>query len=436
MFFIGSLLPSVVYCQAVPELIILQEEYSSCADEDTQVKIVITGIPPVSITYLYNDLVGNANSSIDTIFLELADTGIFIITGYSDCCSDYIPASDTILLNRYEAPGVSFSGGGFQCDITQVNPLIAHFVGTPPFILSCLINNIPETISTEESTYTFDYAYDFELITIQISDLYCIQEFIDTVYIRSGNIPAPEIEGDSTACVNAASTYSVDNDMYHDSWYIPGVSVDYIDAEGNGSVRITWLTPGEYTLTVKLIDTVSECESPETTLLVTVNESPVLDEGIDTTVCISVDEGLEISIPSVADNAIYWPTIDIHGPTVTIHEAGSFPYILTNTFGCCDTSVLIVNSNCSPELYVPEAFTPNGDQINDLLELFGEYENLDFSVYSPSGILLFKSTGDRDFWDGTSEGRELPEGSYYWHANYTNTDHAEINLSGVVTIIR
>jgi gliding motility-associated-like protein len=429
--------PTDAFSQSDPELIIIQEEYSTCPNEVTEVKVVITGIPPVSITYLYNDQPGNANSSTDTIFLELTDTGLFIITSYSNCCSDYIPTADTIVLNEYEAPGVNFTGGGFQCDIAQINPLVAHFEGTPPFILNCLINSVQETITTDEYSFTFNYPYDFQVITQEISDANCSQEFIDTAYFYTGDIPAPAIDGDTIVCVNSVAIYSVDNDMYYAAWSIPGIAVYYFDAETNGSfVRVTWYLPGSYEVIVKLINTESGCESLETSIFVHVNETPVLGEVLDTSVCINVENIFTISIPTETGDAVYWPTIEFIGATVTIEEAGTYPYILTNDMGCSDTSALVVINNCAPELHVPQAFTPNGDQINDYLELFGVYNNLNFSVYSPSGVLLFRSTGINDFWDGTSDGNDVPEGSYYWHAAYTDANDLGHEESGVVTIIR
>lgn len=434
---VSFIVPFSVHAQSDPELIILQSEYSACEDMDAEVKLVVTGTPPVSITYLYNGDVGNANSSTDTIFLDLADTGIFIITSFRDCCCDYIPTADTILLSRYNVPEVYFTGGGFQCDISQISPLVAHFEGIPPFILTCLINNNPETITTSDYSYTFSYPYDFQVITQQIADLYCSQEYVDTVYFRTGDIPTPEIHGDTVGCVNATALYTVDNDMYYASWSIPGVTVYYFDAESNGSfILVTWSAPGTYQIILKLINTESGCESPETTLGVTVHESPVLDEEIDTTACLSTDGGLQINIPAGTGDAIYWPTIDFHGASVTINDAGTYPFVLTNALGCSDTSALVVVDNCTPKLYVPEAFTPNGDQINDYLELFGIYQNLEFSVYSPSGLLLFRSVDDSDFWDGTNDGREVPEGSYFWSAIYYDGNNAECKETGKVTIIR
>jgi gliding motility-associated-like protein len=437
LFILINLLPTIIYCQSDPELIILEEEYMSCSEQMTELKIVVTGTPPVSITYLYNDEPGNANSSTDTILLPLTDIGIFVITGFRDCCSDYIPASDTILIERYDSLSVSFTGGGYQCDAAQFSPLVVNFEGTPPFILSCFVNNVAETIFSDTYTQIISYPYDFELITREVSDLNCTSEYIDTLYVINGDIPAPEIIGDTIACLNSVSVFSVDNDMYYASWSIPGISVYYFDATSNGSfIQVTWSEPGIYEIIVKLLNTQSGCESPETQINVAVFESPVVRERIDTISCMSEGSSFEISFPTLEGETVYWPSLDYGGATLNFTEPGSYDYILTNESGCTDTGILILTDNCAPEIYVPTAFTPNGDGLNDQLTIFGIFSELDFSVYTPSGILLFRNSGNADYWDGTSDGKDVPEGSYYWHAIFNDRNNVQRSKNGLVTIIR
>jgi gliding motility-associated-like protein len=70
------------------------------------------------------------------------------------------------------------------------------------------------------------------------------------------------------------------------------------------------------------------------------------------------------------------------------------------------------------EIYVPTAFTPNGDGKNDFLhpKLIGIKELKYFSVYNRYGELIFKSTNENDGWDGLIKGKEQNTGSYVWIA--------------------
>jgi gliding motility-associated-like protein len=115
---------------------------------------------------------------------------------------------------------------------------------------------------------------------------------------------------------------------------------------------------------------------------------------------------------------------------------GTYSFIQTDINTCVDTGQVIITEICIPEFHVPEAFTPNGDQINDVLEVFGIYFNLRFTIYSPSGQELFHAEDNSTFWDGTRNGKELPNGRYYWYADYTDKYGLPYSKSGFVMLIR
>ncbi len=421
---------------SVPELIIPFPKISLCPGSEVDLQIIIDGIAPVSVIYEYNGTGGNANSSTNTITIPVQDTGIFVITSYSDFSSGYIDASDTIFILD-DSLDIYFTGGGFQCDSSLMEPLTAHFLGIAPFMLVCTINDFYYAITAVNNTYVFALPYDFTMITQQISDQQCTREYIDTLYVQTGFLAPPAIVGDADVCANSTSTYIAENDTNITNWYIPGVSVYSIDTMSDGEfVTVDWTSPGEYIVRASLIDPETGCESPESELEVTVHGIPLHGEMIDTTVCIAVDGSIQIDIPVEEDDDIFWPTLGYHNVSAILSGAGIYPFIYTSRWGCTDSSAVQVIDSCATGLFVPEAFTPNGDQINDYLELFGTYGNLEFSVYSPSGILLFRSTTIGDFWDGTSGGKQVPDGSYYWHAIYTDGNNAELKKSGRVTIIR
>jgi gliding motility-associated-like protein len=424
--------------QAVnPELIITQHEYSICSGEEVEAKITIDGTPPVALIYEYNGDIDTVVSNLNDIYLTFSAQGICVITEYKDDSTPLIHVSDSIIINEFPAPEVEFDGGGYVCDTSQAVLLTAIFNGEPPFVLVCRINDIPDTVITNDTTYVFNIPYDFQIVTQEISDLNCAREFIDTAYVRSGDIPAPVIVGDTSVCAGSTAVYSTDTDIFTAEWSVPGIAVYDVDTASNGAfVTVSWTNSGEYTINMKLVDEDSGCESPETELNVSVYSAPALEAEIDTLVCIDLNGDLFIEIPTETGDIVYWPDLDYTGATLTFNEEGTFPFIQTNTYGCSDTSSLNLINNCIPTLHVPEAFTPNGDGINDYLELFGVYHNLDFSVYSPGGLLLFHSMDENMMWDGTSGGKQLPDGSYFWHASYSDNHGGEHKQSGVITIIR
>jgi gliding motility-associated-like protein len=420
-----------------PELIIDQHEYAICSGEEVEAQIFISGEPPVGLIYEFNSQIDTVVSSSNTIYLTFDVGGICYFLEYKDYEHPLIATSDSIVITENYAPHVTFEGGGFICDINVNSPLVAHFQGEPPFVLICLINDIPDTVHVTGYTYTFDLSYDFQLITQEVWDAYCKSNFIDTFYYRIGDIPIPEITGDSAVCTGSRVVYSTDPDMYNAIWSVPGVAVYDVDSATHGSfVTINWVNEGDFEVRLKLVNFQNGCESQEAVMNVVVFPSPTAPVAIDTTVCLDEAGSFSYAFSPEPGETVNWPTIEVTGPSVTLDEEGFYPFILTNEYGCTDTGSINLINSCIPKLFVPEAFTPNGDGINDVLPVFGTFHYLEFSVYSPGGSLLFRSEGESVNWDGTSGGTVLPGGSYFWSAVYYNNEDSPYKKSGVVTIIR
>ena len=68
------------------------------------------------------------------------------------------------------------------------------------------------------------------------------------------------------------------------------------------------------------------------------------------------------------------------------------------------------------ELKIPNVFTPNGDQVNDLFQVETDGTTVyEFSVFTRTGTRVYYSRSPRINWDGNSlEGDELKEGIYYY----------------------
>ena len=107
--------------------------------------------------------------------------------------------------------------------------------------------------------------------------------------------------------------------------------------------------------------------------------------------------------------------------------------LVTDENGCTGREVINVFVDQEDQIDVPTIFTPNNDNINDRLNIFGspDIRGVNFKVYSRWGELLFEST---DFvpndplngWDGTVNGSPASSGTYTWTAEYIleNNDRA------------
>lgn len=86
-------------------------------------------------------------------------------------------------------------------------------------------------------------------------------------------------------------------------------------------------------------------------------------------------------------------------------------------------------------MYIPNAFTPNGDGLNDLFGVKGEgIDDLHVLVYDRWGEVIFESTEGEDQWDGSFKGRPVQQGTYVYQV-FARGDKP-LSRTGSVTLIR
>jgi gliding motility-associated-like protein len=122
--------------------------------------------------------------------------------------------------------------------------------------------------------------------------------------------------------------------------------------------------------------------------------------------------------------------------TLTISEEGK--YWVTGYFMECLSSdtIVLLRANCN--VYVPNAFTPNNDGINDEFfalpnESISEFKMIIFNRW---GLMLKKLDNIYEHWDGKYKGQKVQEGVYYWVITYECVGSSEKKrLQGSVTVI-
>ena len=125
------------------------------------------------------------------------------------------------------------------------------------------------------------------------------------------------------------------------------------------------------------------------------------------------------------------------GGTYLVRVTAAYPN------ACNGITSLEIESNCDPQIFIPSAFTPNNDNLNEEWEIFGRfYSNLRIKVLDRWGMEVYSTLQKRSddeitFWDGTYKGKKVPAGVYYYEVTYTNpTDKSNtIKQTGTVTII-
>jgi gliding motility-associated-like protein len=111
-----------------------------------------------------------------------------------------------------------------------------------------------------------------------------------------------------------------------------------------------------------------------------------------------------------------------------------------NDFGFTERS--LSNEVCisqTPKLFVPNTFTPNDDDHNELFKpvtAFVSDEGYSFSIYTRTGELIFNTNNPSKGWDGTFQGREAQIGNYVYHIEYINSVGELTVKTNLVSLVR
>ncbi len=113
---------------------------------------------------------------------------------------------------------------------------------------------------------------------------------------------------------------------------------------------------------------------------------------------------------------------------------------VSNAFGCFDyDSVHVKVFKVAAGIYVPTAFTPNGDGLNDYFRPVSlGLKSLDvFRIYNRWGQLIYNDTNiESEGWDGTYKGNKQEPATYVWHAEGTDYRNEKLKRKGYVVLIR
>jgi gliding motility-associated-like protein len=176
-------------------------------------------------------------------------------------------------------------------------------------------------------------------------------------------------------------------------------------------------------------------------IFITVWDNPVANAGNDTT----IDLGSFAQLNGTGGLVYTWtPTTYLSDPDIANPIAddvrGDIEYILTVTDenGCIDDDSVLVTVIDRFNLIVYNTVTPNGDGDNDVwnIDNIQAYPDAEVTVINRYGMEVFNTTDyANNLWDGTFDGKDLPDGAYYYIITLPGNDDAE-PFTGSINILR
>lgn len=139
--------------------------------------------------------------------------------------------------------------------------------------------------------------------------------------------------------------------------------------------------------------------------------------------------------------ATYLDDPNIANPKGRFTDAGFFTYVVhgVSDSGCTGDDTVTVNVIAESSFAVPNAFSPNGDGINDYLIPFpvGNSELFDFRIFNRLGNKVFQASDPQNAaWDGKYRGKQQDMGVYVWQLQFVNNNKQNRLIKGNVTLIR
>jgi gliding motility-associated-like protein len=216
---------------------------------------------------------------------------------------------------------------------------------------------------------------------------------------------------------------------------------NYIWNNGNHARDLQSVGPGAYEVTV----TDDQNCTAESTVNIVADYN--MQAQLAPVASVKAGEPIQLIVTTNTDhgNTYSWsPANNVACPTCATTEAWpqqNTTYIVTviDANGCKAFDTVSVEVTPITGLFVPNAFTPNGDGTNDEFQVFGDMGTVHYfalSIFNRWGEKVFESNNYNTHWDGTFGGAPSPQGTYVYILEVAFSDGSHKDYKGSITLLR
>jgi gliding motility-associated-like protein len=350
----------------------LGNDFNIC-DRDTP--IILRAPQPPGTHYLWS------NGLSDTT-MTVTRTGVYWLQIDRSGCS----GSDTIRIGVIPTPSIYIGADSIIC--SQI-PLKTGY-------------ELPGAIYRWSTGATSPY------IEVNTSGTYVLEVdkdgciVYDTISVTAMPPPVVDLGADADICPTQKMSLDAGS----------GTGWTYKWNTGEATATIEVYEAGQYTVHVT---DAYHCTVSDTILL-SPYPLPEIALPADTTVC---EETPLLLVPRhVNADSLLWSDGSV-GDVLSIKYGGTYLVTAINKCGQRSDSIVVGQIFC--DIWVPNAFTPNGDGANDLFRVLGNIGRLEqfgFSIYDRWGLRLFHTADRSQGWDGKYQGTPSPLGTYVYMLEY------------------
>jgi len=228
------------------------------------------------------------------------------------------------------------------------------------------------------------------------------------------------------------------------TWNFGGGTVVY-GAAGGGPFGVKWPTAGQHQISV--VASAKGC--PSITYKDTIKIHPLPFAHIQSVSSTNICSGDSVTVTAnkIDSGSRYTWTPTRYFSVVPDTQQTAFAQVelpgylavyVTDSFGCVSGDSVYVNAQNCCEVYLPDAFTPNGDNRNDVFKIItvGNHKIQTFRIVNRWGNVVFETADESVGWDGTFGGAKQDMGTYFYYLKYRCVNGKDYEMKGELTLIR
>ena len=354
-----------------------------------------------------------------------------------------------LISTMYYLTGLLSSTGCKKTDSEFVNvvPIPAAFTGTDLSICvgdTTSIGTVPDSsciYSWSSKPSGFVSGNSSSKVNPKITTVYYLTETVsgigckksDSVIINVNPPPVIDISGNNSICPGDSSIISavIDSSVVYQWSSNPAGFISKSAANKVSPVLTT-----EYYITETISST--GCKSKDSVKII-VFGLPRIPFLQDKYLCLEDTDKITLYAPAGYKN--FWLKSADSSTSIIANDTGYYFLMVINEKGCKILDSAHVLQRCPPLLYMPSAFTPNGDTLNDYFRpISNDVTGFEMQIYNRWGERIYTTDKLDPGWDGTFQNEKSPAGTYLYFVTYTGYSKTgeivEKYLNGSFTLLR
>ena len=409
----------------------------ACYGQETEI-----GIPwDSNTTYSWTPTIGLSDSTINNpIITTTVDLTYTLIAQHvcTDTITNHVQVSDiqadvdSIIIICSDNPNVNLTGNSFGTGIQFIWSTLSNFGDT-------INTNLNDSTARYNQVDTYQYYY-FKAINIDGC------EMVDSIYsvISDQTI---SIASDTFICqLDSVELWAVNEFPYNSMSFYWAPASEIIGPIDTTRIQVAPSQSTWYYLTAVNDSGCAYTDSVQVEVSI-LNDSVIQATSAADSVILGFSTQVSVT-PGTGFNYRWTPAGSVSDPnesvtTVTPPETTTYSVIVSdpNNSNCSYSDEVTIRTyeiNCGePDIFIPNAFSPNLDGENDTYLVTGAVvETMDLKIYTRWGELVFETTDPTQGWDGTFNGKQVDPVVFMYHLTVGCIDKREFIKKGNITVVR